>query len=254
MICIEKRIALVAFIGLAMGVLQASPVLAAVFSEDFEAKTTADLSIAPWSNPLGFTATVETGAGTNSTNVVNLSPNDLVRYTAAPGDQLLAGTIEFDMYMEGSATVGPGVQLYIQSPVGWTMSFLRFQRGWGGTGDIDVITSAGGANIAVDVMAHDTWAHVKYDFDNATELYSLAIDGNTVYTDLAYTEGGGHDFSSDPFGKMQWQNLAATAASSPFVQLDNVTVSAVPEPATLCLLALGGVALAGGRHKKNGNG
>jgi hypothetical protein len=184
-----------------------SPVLA-LFSEDFEPPfATGDLSIAPWSVLDGSPAIVS--------EAVELNVGDEQRLSIPGPDQLAIGTVEFDLYIAS----GGEFRWTARDTASWRVARLYFETGGG---DVDVATSSGGANLVDGVMALDSWARFVLDFDHINELFSLEIDGNPVYTNMAYNEAGfGHDFSAELIYKLEWELVGGND-----VLFDNVTVPA----------------------------
>ena len=106
-------------------------------------------------------------------------------------------------------------------------------------------SNAGNFNPSTDFINYSTG--VKMHFDSVVDLeaktWTVAIDGAEVFS------GAIHENST--IGN-QWSGLfnagvLGNPSLSGAVQLDNLEISVVPEPATLCLLGLGGLLL---RRKK----
>lgn len=165
-----------------------------------------------------FTATLElqagSGVGGSQGAVVSLTNDSTAGFTFS-GIQTEIGVLEapaedFFAFVDVLAPVGVAYQLRLESP--FTASNNGFALDFVGTGQFETI----GGNIGLDFAA------IAGGTFDATAIVQLAI---------ASPIGGG-----DPAG-----------VSS--IVIDNVSFSQVPEPASLALLGLGGIALIGRRRR-----
>ena len=182
------------------------PDLSGEFSEDFEPPfATSALNIAPWSVLDGTPAIV---SGT-----VELNIGDEERLTFPDPNQRYRGSVEFDLYIAS----GGSFRWTAKDTASWRIARFYFETGGG---DVDIATNGIGANFVDGVMALDSWAHFKLDFDNISERFSLKIDNNSVYTNMPYNESGyGHDFSAEFICLLDWELVNIND-----VLFDNVTL------------------------------
>lgn len=109
------------------------------------------------------------------------------------------------------------------------------------TSDLSWLTPGGVYNAAFQGLA--TFDGTSYTPVKVSDLYaSLTVYGNTTYGGTGATKSG--DGFALVFGDTQGNFTSAI----PY-EVDNVSVTAVPEPATLGLLAVGAIALLGRKRR-----
>ena len=92
-------------------------------------------------------------------------------------------------------------------------------------------------NVAVPGFVVGQWAHASIQLNQAAETWSMNLAGTQIVTDglLANTTGNGGNWA------VSTERLIFEVPGS--VLIDNIVVTEIPEPATMCLLGFGGLLL-----------
>jgi hypothetical protein len=219
---------------------------------DFDGWVTTDLDVAPWSR-VATTANV----AIDDTPNLGLQPTDRVQigYGAfawlepAEADQFAQGTLEFDLKMSGVAPGWPNLILYLSNDdISVQGVWLRIasETGAGGN-DLDLFVYTQGLGTGTvkltDFMTRDAWYNIKIDFDAVAESYDVSVDNNVVLDDEPAWGAFGE------VNRIAWQNSVGY-----YTQIDNVSLSNIPEPGSLALLGIGAFLLTRFRKRTTGIG
>ena len=196
----------------------------------------------------GNDAYIAVGLGTNTGNVVEAWGNAFATLLLPEAEQYNAGTLELDFTMESTyANPGPNgytaLHLYMADVdyTGGLIANLQIVQ-WAGAGTAagyDVVDKSGTGPftvLATDIATRtDGWHSLKIDFTTGVGgAYDVKIDNTSIASGVS-NFGFQNELSrvtivNDASYVMQWDNLSIT-----------------PEPATMALLALGGLMI---RRKK----
>ncbi len=150
-------------------------------------------------------------------------------------------TVDFDIYLPSTNPNLRGGSFFIQDAaeaVGSTTGVIngKFQY----ISAVNSFRFTTGATAQTDNFALDTWHHVRYEIDMATQTYDVTVSSIT-YEDIAF------EASSTSLGKMMYTHLSD---NSTFL-VDDVLVefAPVPEPGSMMMLLAGSLAASfRGRH------
>lgn len=97
-------------------------------------------------------------------------------------------TIEFDLYVEGSADYNDGLLFAVRSEDDFNGSFssgvvlqdiYHPSNGW-------IVCYPEGAGNAYGTFSADSWVHVRYDIDTVANTYTLTVDSTVIAGDIAF--------------------------------------------------------------------
>ena len=221
---------------------------ATAFFEDFEGWTDADLAIAPWGSPPlanGTIASPPQGSGNPSGSAVDLGYAKWAWLSLPEADQYAVGIFEFDLSMHSWYPPGgtppedyqPNIHLYVSDDdiASLPMNWIIEGRPGVGTASVDLYDPYQDEVLLTDFMVRtDPWTNFRIEFDCDTDTYDFYINGSLKLDDKAFS-----GFANE-INRISWTNDRGY-----YAQIDNVSVT--PEPATMALLALGGLMI---RRKK----
>jgi len=97
-------------------------------------------------------------------------------------------------------------------------------------------------DVAVPGFVIGEWAHISIQIDQLAEVFSMNLAGTQIATNakLRNEFGNGGNWAVDT------ERMIFEVPGS--VLIDNIVITEIPEPATMCLLGLGGLLL---RRKRN---
>lgn len=223
---------------------------ASAYFEDFDAHAngTSAFTLAGWSNPFSGTGTVEVSteqsvSGANSLKLIDATAGthafvDLADAAILGGAFSGTGVLvmEFDYYYQSSGgamfaialgsagTTNDENQLARLAPYEPNMSD---ENGWfGPNGD------------GVPSTPSNTWVHVKIILDADNETVQYDFDGNVTNPTRGWGGGPlGVGPSATDVGYLDLRPISGDGAS----YVDNLSISIIPEPSAMALLAGGGI-------------
>ena len=212
------------------------------YSTDFDGWVTADLNTMPgWSTAgAGNTIIGDTpNLGLNLTDRVQIGGGpSSAWFRPAEADQFAQGTLEFDLLMNGPAPDYPSLVLYLANddiPVQGVWLRIASETG-AGSNDLDLWVYdpgvASGSVVLTDFMTRDAWYNIKIDFDAVAQSYDVSVEDNLLIDE----EPAWGNFGE--VNRITWQNGAGY-----YTQIDNVSLSNIPEPGSLVLLGIGALLL-----------
>ena len=140
--------------------------------------------------------------------------------------------IQFDVQGRGTFQAERPLNIFLaDSDGGWGVAGVQF----GETANTINIYDRGGTNdLYVAEWPEQVWQHVAMTIDTTTQIISVSVDGAAAVTTTYTPEGAPH-----PVGDYVW--VARNKKYSGQYNLDNLQLTVIPEPASLGLLAAGGL-------------
>ena len=102
---------------------------------------------------------------------------------------------------------------------------------WGRSGAGTVDYYEGGWQTAAGPTVNATWMHARFEIDQVADTFNFILDGTPVVT------------GSSGWNPVITTNTSTFDVGAGTVLVDNIAVTAVPEPTTCVLLGLGGLLL-----------
>jgi hypothetical protein len=119
--------------------------------------------------------------------------------------------------------------------------------------DVYAITGSDGGFPLVATFARNQWNAVNIVLDYTTQTYSIALNGSTIASNLAFCGDNSGPCSGVPVSNLNGDDLFDTFGGVPGSNdagfIDNFSASTVPEPSFLLVLALGLAGLALARNR-----
>ena len=104
----------------------------------------------------------------------------------------------------------------------------------------DIVPITGNVSTVVGTFTRDTWHHVDIVLNYSTQTFSVALDGSTLASGLAFCGNNSPPCNGATVAEMGWDIFDTFGGGNDFGAMDNFSISTpVPEPSSLALLASG---------------
>ena len=213
---------------------------AVMFYDDFENGTAGNPPVGPtigtYSQQVGTHEIVDTG-GNLALKSIDPADDDSFLINCRPTVESPWATVEYTLTIVRDNPVPVGHNAFFQElvlrPLGDNLD-LR----WGDDGKTYLMPYINGSSQnEIDLSfnwSYDTEYDVHWSIDSDTDTYSLIINGTILQNNVAF----GDDLTG--LYSLAYGSNSLTVGSQ---LMDDVIINGVPEPASLCLLAAGGLAL-----------
>jgi hypothetical protein len=112
--------------------------------------------------------------------------------------------------------------------------------------DNSIVAITGNYTTVLGTWTRDAWHHVDLVLNYPRQTYSVILDGTTLGSGLAFCGNNSGACNGAPVTEMGWDLFDTFGGGDDFGAMDNFSISAVPEPSSLVLIAgglVGGLAV-----------